>query len=381
MGARTSNCRKRQPQSPGAKQIVTSKTVHALGQHTRHHHQTAARHEKRLSVLMFGTIDELHGQRKVRLVLGPHTAAGPSLYSGETQGTLRSDNSAELCPQQILETGFAKELYHIGHAKYEQSSEKEGSHQAASNKTKDDKQFTSPLSTLRQKKHAKSPKRTKRTKPRHDAIFAVDMEGAQVLPHTQRLRCLLLHQKVHLDHRQTRNLRHATMNLAREQGMGMMLAACAKRKQPREFLWSLPCAQHLLLLFISADGIGARTLGPSLHLLLHGGASHNRLTHEHSLAGSQFRGSWKAVSSRRRYAKHGLVTKEVAEVRVPVLKRSIPRTFLLVNFGALFAQSHPWDPYRREDRARVVQRLGLSLLWCCGHLGRHSRPLFSEGGE
>ena len=65
--------------------------------------------------------------------------------------------------------GFAQELFHIGHAKYENTSKTSGSYQASSIETEVDKQFTSRSSTLGQ-----TP-----TQSHLDAIRVVGMEGAR----------------------------------------------------------------------------------------------------------------------------------------------------------------------------------------------------------
>ena len=92
-----------------------------------HHHHTNARHEKRLSVQLVGTFDEIQGHRKkVRVMLGPsqrrenphgkfrkplsETTRGLFVHQGNP-GAFRSSNSTEnlVAVKELVSPAFDKD--------------------------------------------------------------------------------------------------------------------------------------------------------------------------------------------------------------------------------------------------------------------------------
>ena len=120
----------------------------SLGQIQDHLHQPHSRYEKCLPVSMVGTIDKIHGQRRIRRILKSHIAIkNPVPYSEDRTRkyhvdvfhirTIQEYSGAKFqsnfFSQQILGRDYTLELCHIGIAKY---SKKDDSSQTSSNKTK-----------------------------------------------------------------------------------------------------------------------------------------------------------------------------------------------------------------------------------------------------
>ena len=98
-------------------------------------------------------------------------------------------------------------------------------------------------------------------------------------------------------------------DLQRQQALGEMLEAQAKRRGKRGTLWKTDYEHLRVTLHDLLKELGCDKLGLTLHSLRHGGASHDVLSQSRDLLSVQLRGQWRAFASVRRYQKSGLVGK------------------------------------------------------------------------
>ena len=174
------------------------------------------RRKKHHSVQLVGTIDQLHGQRKILNMPGPLEETSRYIRKITFQNrtwTLRSRGQSRDIQEQefnrsssrsrTLSELMLRSSTMSGSRRTKHPSKKDGSYLTALKETQDFKQFTSRLSAPLDKNPRQKNKAREHLKSHHDAMYFVDMGGPQKknLKFYQTLICFFMCQVIHIRER------------------------------------------------------------------------------------------------------------------------------------------------------------------------------------
>jgi hypothetical protein len=128
------------------------------------------------------------------------------------------------------------------------------------------------------------------------------------------------------------------------QWLGSLLEILKGKLRPEQRLLEMEYKEFSRLFTIAASVAGLDPLAPVPNQLRHGGVSHDMQEKFRTLSEAKMRGRWACDSSLRRYEKHGLLNKQLQNLRPEIVRKL---TLTAARLRGVFEQNSVQQPGKR----------------------------------